>query len=139
MMMMSGGDPSGGFWTDPSGNFNFTVYGGLEYIVLAGNGSYYMNSTAVTSVADVEVRADITLTPIAPLVADVVINGYVKDTDGNPVTGGNVIGYVTDPANMGEGMPLYGNMTHPDVTGFFSGTILAGAGGGGGATVGFAG
>ena len=139
MMMMSGGDPSGGFWTDPSGNFNFTVYGGLEYIVLAGNGSYYMNSTAVTSVADVEVRADITLTPIAPLVADVVINGYVKDTDGNPVTGGNVIGYVTDPANMGEGMPLYGNMTQPDVTGLFSVNIIAGAVGGGVATFDFVG
>lgn len=131
MMTMSGGDPSGGFWTDPSGNFNITVYGGFEFMILAANGSYYLNSTAVTSVADEEVRADITLTPITPLVADVVINGYVRDTAGDPVTGGNVIAYVIDPANMGEGMPLYANMTQPDVTGRFSVNVIEDAYGGG--------
>ncbi|MFH1578627.1 MAG: carboxypeptidase regulatory-like domain-containing protein [Thermoplasmatota archaeon] len=131
MMMMSGGGPSGGFWTDPSGNFNITVYGGFEFIVLAANGSYYLNSTIAISVADEEVRADITLTPIAPLVADVVITGFVKDTDGNPVTGGNIIGYINDPASMGDGMPLYCNMTQPDVTGLFSVNVIPGTVGGG--------
>ena len=139
MMMMSGGDPSGGLWTDLNGNFNITVYGGFEFIVLAANGSYFLNSTSVVSVADEEVRADLTLTPIAPLIADVVINGYVKDTDGNPVTGGNVIGYVADPANMGDGMPLYCNMTQPDVTGLFSVNVIPGTVGGGVATFDFVG
>jgi len=124
-------------WTDLAGNYNLTVYGGVDYMIVAGNGSFYMNTTYVSTVEGDEVRADIVLTSISPLVADVTFNGWVRDLLGNPLSSGDVIGYTTNPENMGEGVPLYGNVTSPDLSGWYSVNVIPGTAGGGVSAFGF--
>jgi len=134
MNTMGGGSPLASDWTDASGVYNFTVPGGLDYLVMAFNGSYFAANGTTTVLPGVESELDLVMEPIAPLVTDVTLQGWVKDTDGNPVTEGNVIGIVNDPSTMGQGAPMYGNSTKPDsVTGWYSLDVIASTVGGGAA------
>lgn len=129
--MMGGGNPLGSGWTDALGHYNLTVTGGLDYMVLAFEGSYY-SSTAMASVVSGETAvADFVMTPIDPAVADVTLRGFVKDEMGNPVTVGSIIGFTNDPVLTEGGAPYYGNGTVPDAFGEYSVNVLAGALGGG--------
>ncbi len=132
IMAAGSGGPLGSAWTDATGHYNLSVAGGIQYMVIAFNGSYYtaggMASPAIGSTA----WCNITMSSIAPLVPDVVLTGYVLDSMGNPVPGGNVAGYVSDPANGGQGIPLYGNMTTADPgTGRYTVNVIPGSIGGG--------
>lgn len=133
MMYMMGGNPLASDWTDASGVYNFTVPGGLDYMVMAFNGSYFAANGTTSVLSGEQSDLNLAMVPIAPLVADVTLQGWVKDTDGNPVTVGNVIGYVNDPSNMGQGAPMYGNSTAANATGWYTLRVIAGAVGGGAA------
>ena len=134
MYMTGGGYPLASDWTDASGVYNFTVPGGFDYMVMAFNGSFFAANGTTTVLSGEQSDLDLEMVSISPLVTDVTLQGWVKDTDGNPVTVGNVLGYVNDPSNMGQGAPMYGNATTPDiVTGWYSLDIISGSVGGGAA------
>ncbi len=129
--MGGGGNPLGSGLTDALGHYNLTVVGGLSYLVLAFEGSYYSNSSTATVDSGATSFANITMRPIAPTVADVTLHGFVKDELGNPVTVGSIIGYTNDPLLTEGGPPYYGNMTAPDGLGEYSVNVIAGSAGGG--------
>jgi hypothetical protein len=129
--MGGGGNPLGAGWTDINGHYNLTVTGGLNYMVLAFEGSYYSSAATASVVSGATATADIVMTPIAPTVADVTLHGFVKDEMGNPVTEGSIIGYTNDPLMTGGGPPYYGNITAPDGLGEYSVNVIAGSAGGG--------
>ncbi len=129
--MGGGGSPLGFGTTDAIGHYNLTVVGGLSYMVLAFEGSYYSNSSTATVVSGETSIADIIITPIAPTVADVTLHGFVKNETGDPVTVGTIIGYTNDPLLTEGGAPYYGNITAPDGLGEYSVNVIAGAAGGG--------
>jgi 5-hydroxyisourate hydrolase-like protein (transthyretin family) len=139
MMSSSSGGPIGSTWTDAVGHYNLTVLGGIPYTVIAFNGSYYSANGGASPAAGESVTLDLIMDTIAPLVADVILTGYVLDGTGNPVAGGNVAGIVNDPIT-GQGAPIYGNMTTPDpVTGRYTVNVIPGASGGGAAALDFPG
>ena len=129
--MGGGGNPLGSGWTDALGHYNLTVTGGLNYMVLAFQGNYYSNMSTAVVVSGATTIADIVLTPIAPMVADVTLHGFVKDELGNPVAVGSIIGYTNDPLMTGGGPPYYGNDTVPDAFGEYFLNVIPGARGGG--------
>jgi 5-hydroxyisourate hydrolase-like protein (transthyretin family) len=136
----SGGGPIASTWTDVTGHYNLTVLGGIAYTVIAFNGSYYTAGGGAAPAAGQSVWLNLTMSPIAPLVADVVLTGFVLDGTGNPVPGGNVAGYTNDPITMGQGAPMYGNMTTADpVTGRYTVNVIPGTIGGGVAALDFPG
>jgi protocatechuate 3,4-dioxygenase beta subunit len=139
IMSSSSGQPIGSAWTDAAGHYNLTVLGGIPYTVVAFNGGYYSASGNAAPAAGESVTLNLTMSTIAPLVADVVLTGFVIDGAGNPVTGGNVAGIVNDPIT-GQGMPIYGNLTTPDpITGRYTVNVIPGAAGGGAAGLDFPG
>jgi hypothetical protein len=131
--IMGGGMPLASDWTDASGVYNFTVPGGFDYIVMAFNGSFFAANGTTTVLPGEQSDLDLAMVPITPLVADVTLQGWVKDADGNPFTAGNIIGYVNDPSNMGEGAPMYGNTTTANATGWYTVHVIASTVGGGAA------
>lgn len=139
-MSSGSGGPIGSTWTDAAGHYNLTVLGGIPYTVIAFNGSYYTAGGGAAPAAGESVWLNLTMSPIAPLVADVILTGFVLDGSGNPVPGGNVAGYVNDPITMGQGVPMYGNMTTADiVTGKYTVNVIPGTAGGGAAALDFPG
>jgi hypothetical protein len=140
VLSMGGGGPIGLALTNETGYYNLTVPGGVGYLVIGMNGGYYSISGSASPSAGQESWLNFTMNSIDPLVADVVLTGYVLDGSGNPVPGGSILGYVNDPANGGEGMPLYGNLTYPNpLTGEYSVNVIPGSVGGGIAAMGFVG
>jgi len=131
--MMGGGSPVASTWTDASGLYNFTVPGGFDYMVLAFHGNYFSANGTTSVLPGEQSDLDFVMTPIAPLVTDVTLKGWVKDSDGIPVTIGTVIGVVNDPSNMGQGPPLYANSTMADSSGWYSLNVIPGSVGGGAA------
>ena len=129
--MGGGGNPLGSGLTDALGQYNLTVAGGLSYMVLAFEGNYYSNSSTAVVVSGATTIADIVMTPIAPMVADVTLHGFVKDELGNPVAVGSIIGYTNDPLMTGGGPPYYGNATVPDTFGEYYVNVIPGTIGGG--------
>jgi len=129
--VMGGGYPLGSAFTDSSGYYNLTVTGGLPYLVIAFQGDFYTAMGMASVTAGEASVVDMVLTPIAPVVADVTLHGFVWDELGNPVTVGNVIGYTNDPNATGGGPPYYGNMTVTDSLGEYSLNVIAGSRGGG--------
>ena len=129
--MGGGGNPLGSGLTDGSGHYNLTVVGGLNYMVIAFEGSYYSNSSSVSVISGATAFANINMTPIAPTVADVTLRGLVKDEVGNPVTAGSIIGFTNDPRLTDGGPPFYGNLTAPNGLGEYSVNVIAGTAGGG--------
>jgi PKD repeat protein len=117
-------------FTDSSGDYSLGVPGGFDYTVFAVNGDYYLAMTSASVVSGGTAYANITLTPVAPMPKDVTVHGFVKDELGNPVSSGHVLGVVNNPMG-GDGAPIYGNLTVPDVTGYFEITTIAGPAGGG--------
>jgi hypothetical protein len=139
-MSTGSGGPISSAWTDSAGHYNLTVLGGIPYTVIAFNGSYYTAGGGAAPAVGQSVWLNLTMSPIAPLVADVILTGYVLDGAGNPVAGGNVAGYVNDPITMGQGAPMYGNMTTADlVTGRYTVNVIPGTAGGGVAALDFPG
>jgi hypothetical protein len=139
-MSSGSGGPIASTWTDAAGHYNLTVIGGIPYTVIAFNGSYYSAGGSAAPAVGQSVWLNLTMTSIAPLVADVILTGFVLDGAGNPVLGGNVAGYVSDPINMGQGAPMYGNMTTADpLTGRYTVNVIPGTIGGGVAALDFPG
>lgn len=139
MAMLAGAQFENSTWTDGSGDYMISVIGGMDYMVMAFNNSCYAGSAMARALSGETAYANFTLEHIAPAVTDVTLVGFVKDELGNPVTDGNIGGYTNDPANMGEGAPLYVNMTKPDVTGMYTVTVLPSIAGGGIAALDFPG
>jgi hypothetical protein len=140
ILSMGGGGPLGMALTDATGYYNLTISGGVGYQVIGMHGGYYAVAGSASPLAGQESWLNLTMNSIDPLVADVVLTGYVLDGSGNPVPGGSILGYVNDPANGGEGMPLYGNLTYPNpLTGEYSVNVIPGSAGGGIAALGFVG
>ena len=130
ILMMGGEGPFATAWSDASGVYNLTVIGGLDYMVLAFHGDY-LTSYGSASVEPGETSTlDLVMTPIAPAVADVVIQGFLKDELGNPLSVGTIFGMSMDPSGSTD-MPYYGNATFPDVLGYFSVNVLPTPTGGG--------
>ncbi|MGQ9587657.1 MAG: PKD domain-containing protein [Thermoplasmata archaeon] len=115
--------------TDSFGEYTFGVPGGFDYIIFVAHGGYYMSIEFVHVMPGETLSHNITLTTIAPQVADVTVKGYVKDELGNPMSDGHAIGLVYDP--MAGDMPQYGNWTVPDPLGFFTVNVIPGPAGGG--------
>jgi protocatechuate 3,4-dioxygenase beta subunit len=140
IMSAGSGGPIGSAWTDATGHYNLSVAGGIQYMVIAFNGSYYTaGGNAAPAIGGTD-WCNITMTSIAPLVPDVVLTGFVLDSSGNPVPGGTVAGYISDPANGGQGIPLYGNTTTADpITGRYTVNVIPGSIGGGVAALDFPG
>ena len=136
-----GGGPIDSTWTDATGNYNLTATGGIPYSVIAFNGSYFAQGGAVAPAVGKSAWLNLTMTPIAPdVVADVVLKGFVLDGTGSPVQDGNVAGIVNNPANGGQGFPMYGNMTTADpVTGAYTVNVIPSTAGGGIAALDFPG
>jgi len=136
-----GGGPVGSTWTDATGNYNLTVPGGIPYSVIAFNGSYFAQGGPAAPAVGKSAWLNLTMTPIAPdVVADVVLIGFVLDGTGSPVQDGNVAGIVNNPANGGQGFPMYGNMTTADsVTGAYTVNVIPSTAGGGIAALDFPG
>lgn len=139
-LTMGGGGPLGMTMTDAEGYYNLTVMGGVGYMIMAMDGSHYAAAGSASPLPGQETRVDFSMNSIAPLAADVTLTGYVLDEDQNPVPGGAILGYVHDPANGGNGYPLYGNATYPDPsTGRFTVNVIPGSIGGGVGAMGFPG
>jgi hypothetical protein len=129
--MGGGGNPLGAGSTDALGYYNLTVAGGLDYMVLAFEGSHYSSASTASVVSGATAIADIVMMPIAPTVADVTLHGFVKNETGSPVTVGTIVGFTNDPNMTGGGPPYYGNTTVPDGLGQYSVNVIAGTAGGG--------
>ncbi len=130
MMFMSGSIDVGYAFTDVNGEYTIGVPGGFEYMVLGAHGDYYMGMTSTRVDAGETAFANMTLSPIAPVVADVVIKGYVVDEFGVPAVDGHVLGISFD--EMSGDMPSYANVTTPQpVTGYFQVNVLPSTVGGG--------
>ncbi len=140
VMAMTGGGPLGATFTNSTGYYNLTVLGGVSYMVVVFHGDYYTGGGGATPPVGGTATVDVTLNPIAPTIADVTLTGYVLDGDGNPVPGGNVIGFVFDPLNGGNGLPMYGNITAAnETTGRYTVNVITGSIGGGAAAMGYTG
>ena len=129
MLFTAGGIDVGYDFTDEYGEYTIGVAGGFEYMVIAANGSYYMGMTMVDVSIGETGWANLTLDPIAPVVADITIKGFVRDEYGAPALGGHVLGISNDP--VGGDMPFYANVTVPDGTGYFEVNVIESTGGGG--------
>ncbi len=137
LLAAGAGQPLGAGWTNASGHYNLTVLGGVSYIVVVFHGAYYTAGGGAAPPVGGTATCDIVMNSIAPVVADVVLTGYVLDGSGNPVPGGNVAGYVLDPLNGGEGFPMYGNVTAiNETTGRYTVNVIPGPIGGGVAALG---
>jgi hypothetical protein len=124
-------------FTDADGNYTMGVPGGLEFMVLAADGSHYM-AMDIASVSPGETKfLNFTLQPIAPIGTNVTLKGYVLDEYGTPVTAGHVIGYSSDPS--GGDMPSFANLTTPNGTGYFELNVISSPTGGGVISFDFAG
>jgi len=129
MRMMGEGEDVNYSFTNSGGDFVIGVVGGLEYMVLVAHGDYYM-AMDVVRVGSGETRTvNFTLESISPVVADIVIKGYVLDELGMPVPGGHALGVSIDP--MGGEMPYYVNVTSPNATGYFEVRVIPSPAGGG--------
>ena len=116
-------------FTDAEGNYSMGVPGGLEFMVLAGDGSHYM-AMETTSVLPGQTKyINFTLESIAPVLTNVTIKGRVLNETGTPVTTGHVVGYSRDP--LGADMPNFVNLTTPDVAGYFELNVIESPTGGG--------
>ncbi len=129
MLFTAGGLDVGYDFTDVAGEYMIGLPGGFEYMVLAANGSYYMSLTMADVMAGETAWVNLTLEPIAPVVADITIKGYVMDEEGTPAVSGHVLGISNDP--MGGDMPFYANVTTPDVSGYFEVNVIESSTGGG--------
>lgn len=118
-------------WTDDLGDYVLAVPGGLDYYVLAFNDSCYGGSAYASVVSGETVFLNFTLENIAPAVTDVTVMGFVEDELGNPVTDAIIGVYSADPASMGDGPPMYINMTRTDGSGMYVVDILPSIAGGG--------
>ncbi len=139
MAWMGGGGMESTTSTDAEGNYTLNVTGGLDYMLMAFNNSCYAGSGMVRVLSGQTVWLNFTLDNIAPTVADVTLKGYVTDEFGAPVSNGNIGGFSNDPATMGEGAPLYVNMTKPDGAGYYSVNVIPSIAGGGIAALDFPG
>jgi hypothetical protein len=135
MPMMGRGDVMGFGWTDLAGQYNVTVIGGLQYLVMVFHGGYWATNATITVTSGATTVLDVDMVSVSPTPEDVTLTGFVKDELGNPVTVGHVLGFVNDPATMGEGPPLYGNSTAPDGAGQYTINVVPSAIGGGAASV----
>jgi len=123
-------------WTDALGYYSIAVPGGLDYGVLAFNDSCY-GEMAFVSVLPGEVSyLNFSLENISPAVTDVTVMGFVYDELGSPMVDTLIGVYTADPATMGDGPPLYINMSRTDGTGMFVADVLPSIAGGGVAAVG---
>jgi len=118
-------------WTDGLGDYTLAVPGGLDYGMLAFNDSCYGIFTYATVMSGETVFLNFTLENISPAVTDVTVTGWVKDELGNPVTDSIIGAYSADPASMGDGPPMYINMTRTDGSGIFVVDVLPTIAGGG--------
>lgn len=123
-------------WTDAIGDYLLSVPGGLDYYVMAFNDSCYGSSAYASVAPDETVYLDFTLENIAPAVTDVTVMGFVRNELGDPMTEALIGAYTADPATMGDGPPLYLNMTRTDGTGLFVVEVLPSIAGGGVAAIG---
>ena len=127
-----GGGPLGTNLTDATGHYNLTVIGGIGYTVIAFHGDHYAASGAAAPDPGETVTLNLVEISISPLLANVIIKGFVLDTNRNPVLGGDVLGFTNDPITMGDGAPIYGNFTTADpLTGAFTVNVIPGTAGGG--------
>lgn len=126
-------------WTDSLGDYVIAAPGGLSYYVLAFNDSCYGSTNYAGVVSGETTYVNFTLEPIAPAVTDVTVMGFVVDEVGNPMTEALIGGFSADPANMGDGPPMYVNMTRTDSAGFFTVDVLPSAAGGGVVAIGIPG
>ncbi len=125
--------------TDALGDYSIPVPGGLSYGVLAYNDSCY-GEMAFVEVSPGEVSyLNFTLENIAPAVTDVTLMGYIQDELGDPVADALVAVYTADPDSMGDGPPLYINMSRTDGAGLYVADILPSVAGGGVAALGIPG
>lgn len=129
MLFAGNGVDIGYSFTDGSGHYSVGVPGGQTYEIFAANSSYYMPIQSASVLAGATTWVNFTLESISPAVPDVTIKGFVKDSLGNPATGGHILGIAMDPS--GSDTPYYANLTTPDVTGYYEVRILESVGGGG--------
>ncbi|UCE90953.1 MAG: PKD domain-containing protein [Methanobacteriota archaeon] len=129
MMFAAGGVDINWTLTDESGDYEVGVPGGFEYMVVVANESHYMGMEQTYVLAGETAWMNFTLEPIDPLVTDVTIKGFVKDSVGTPMFDGHVLGIVYD--DMFGDMPIYANLTVPDGTGYFEVNVIENTAGGG--------
>ena len=122
--------------TDVDGDYSMMVPGGLQYMVLVANGSFYMAMNQVLVAPGDTAVSNFTLVPITET-ADVTISGYVTDEFGTPRSDGHVLAMVNNP--LGGDMPYYANVTTPDPSGYFEIKVIPGPRGGGAAGMDFPG
>jgi PKD repeat protein len=137
MMFTAGGVDINWTQTDELGDYEMGVPGGFDYMVFVANGSYFMAMDQVSVLEGETAWVNFTLEPIDPIVADVTIKGFVKDSMGTPMPDGHVLGIVYD--EMGGDMPNYANVTVPDGMGYFEVNVIPGSVGGGVVAMDFAG
>lgn len=138
MMFTAGGVGINWTLTDVSGDYEVGVPGGFEYMVLVANESHYMSIQQTFLLAGETIWMNFTLEPIDPLVTDVTVKGYVKDSTGTPRSDGHVLGIVFDEMGGGD-MPIYANVTEPEVDGYFEVNVIPSDGGGGAVAMDFEG
>ncbi len=118
-------------WTDALGDYLIAAPGGLDYYVMAFNDSCYASTGYVRVTSSETVFFNFTLSNIAPAVTDVTLTGFVEDELGNPVVDAMIGAYSADPATMGDGPPMYINMTRTDGSGQYVVDVLPTIAGGG--------
>jgi len=128
MMFSADGIDIGHSFTDESGDYEIPVAAGLNYAVFVANQSFYMEFEPVSILPGMTKWVNFSLTPISDD-TDVLIKGFVRDSDGLPVLEGHVLGIVNDPT--GADMPFYANLTTVEVNGYFEVNVIPGAMGGG--------
>jgi len=128
MMFSADGIDIGHAFTDESGDYEIPVAAGLNYAVFVANQSFYMEFEPVSILPGMTKWVNFSLTPISDD-TDVLIKGFVRDSDGLPVLEGHVLGIVNDPT--GADMPFYANLTTVEVDGYFEVNVIPGAMGGG--------
>lgn len=131
MMMVADGLQINYSWSAADGYYNMSVISGFSYALFAGHSDYFFTMSMVPIIDPGEaLSVNLTMEPIAPMVTDVKLMGFVKDGTGAPFLEGNLLGMSTDPS--GGDMPYYVNFTTVDIaTGYFEVNVLPSATGGG--------
>ena len=126
LMMMAEGIEVNSSFSDAAGYYEIGVPGGFDYMVFAVHEDHYFVMASASVGPSETVTVDLTMTAIVEP-KDVTIKGFVEDEFGSPVTEGNVLAIAADPS----GMPVYCNITQPDVAGYFELMVIASPYGGG--------
>jgi len=126
LMMMAEGIEVNYSFSDATGYYDIGVPGGFDYMVFAVHEDHYFVMASASVGPSETVTVDLTMTAIVEP-KDVTIKGFVEDELGSPVTEGNVLAIAADPS----GMPVYCNITQPDVAGYFELMVIASPYGGG--------